>query len=65
MIAFEGWPKLVLPPATAQHGKRVFQLRTYESPSQEDHVRKVDMFHNGEFEIFARAASGRFLKVIR
>lgn len=55
MIAFEGWPRLVLPPATAQHGKRVFQLRTYESPTQQDHVRKVDMFHNGEFEIFARA----------
>jgi hypothetical protein len=55
MIAFEGWPKLVLPPATAQHGKRVFQLRTYESATQQDHVRKVDMFHNGEFEIFARA----------
>ena len=47
--------KLVLPPASAQHGKRVFQLRTYESPTQQDHVRKVDMFHNGEFEIFARA----------
>jgi hypothetical protein len=55
MIAFEGWPKLVVPPVTAQHGKRVFQLRTYESPSQQDHVRKVQMFHNGEFEIFARA----------
>ena len=34
MIAFEGWPRLVVPPATAQHGKRVFQLRTYESPTQ-------------------------------
>lgn len=55
MIAFEGKPRLVVPPVTAQHGKRVFQLRTYESPSQEDNVRKVDMFHNGEFEIFARA----------
>jgi NIPSNAP len=55
MIAFEGWPRLVVPPATAQHGKRVFQLRTYESPSNQDHVRKVEMFHNGEFEIFQRA----------
>jgi hypothetical protein len=55
MIAFEGWPKLVVPPVTAQHGKRVFQLRTYESPTQQDHVRKVDMFHSGEFEIFQRA----------
>jgi NIPSNAP len=55
MIAFEGWPRLVVPPATAQHGKRVFQLRTYESPSQQDHVVKVEMFHKGEFEVFQRA----------
>ena len=55
MIAFEGWPKLVVPPVTAQHGKRVFQLRTYESPTQQDHVRKVEMFQNGEFEVFQRA----------
>jgi hypothetical protein len=55
MVAFEGWPRLVVPPVTAQHGKRVFQLRTYESPSQQDHVRKVEMFNNGEFEIFQRA----------
>jgi hypothetical protein len=55
MIAFEGWPKLVLPPATAQHGKRVFQLRTYESPTPQDHMIKVEMFHKGEFEIFSSA----------
>ncbi len=55
MIAFEGRPKLVVPPVTAQHGKRVFQLRTYESPSNQDHVIKVEMFHKGEFEVFARA----------
>jgi hypothetical protein len=55
MIAFEGRPRLVVPPVTAQHGKRVFQLRTYESPSNQDHVIKVEMFHKGEFEIFERA----------
>jgi NIPSNAP len=55
MAAFEGWPRLVVPPVTAQHGKRVFQLRTYESPSNQDHVRKVEMFQSGEFEIFQRA----------
>ncbi len=55
MIAFEGWPRVVVPPVTAQHGKRIFQLRTYESPTPQDHVSKVDMFHNGEFEIFARS----------
>jgi hypothetical protein len=54
MIAFEGRPRLTLPAATAQHAKRVFQLRTYESPSYGDHVRKVEMFHHGEFEIFER-----------
>ena len=55
MIAFEGWPRLVVPPVTAQYGKRVFQLRTYESPSNQDHLAKVDMFHHGEFEIFKKA----------
>lgn len=55
MIAFEGWPKLVVPPVTSQKGARVFQLRTYESPSIRDHQVKVDMFHNGEFEVFRKA----------
>jgi hypothetical protein len=54
LIAFEGWPVLTLPPATAQNGKRVFQMRTYESASDRDHVRKVQMFHAGEFEIFQK-----------
>jgi hypothetical protein len=55
MSAFEGWPKLVLPAATAQNGSRVFQLRTYESPTNQDHRRKVEMFNNGEFGVFQRA----------
>ena len=54
LIAFEGWPEVTVPPATATHGKRVFQLRTYESASDRDHVRKVAMFHAGEFEIFRK-----------
>jgi hypothetical protein len=54
LIAFEGWPQLTLPPATATKGKRVFQLRSYESASDRDHVRKVAMFHAGEFEIFRK-----------
>jgi hypothetical protein len=55
LASFEGWPKLTPPSTTAQNHKRIFQLRTYESPSDRDHVRKVEMFHKGEFEIFARA----------
>ncbi len=55
LIAFEGWPKLIIPPVTAQHGKRIFQLRTYESPSNQAHVRKIEMFQSGEMAIFQRA----------
>jgi len=51
LAAFEGWPRIT-PPAK---GKRIFQLRTYESPSYRDHVLKVQMFHSGEFEIFKNA----------
>ena len=54
-IAFEGHPKLTLPASTTTHAKRIFQLRTYESPSPGAHVRKVEMFHHGEFEIFQNA----------
>jgi NIPSNAP len=55
LIAFEGWPRLTPPVAMAHNGKRIFQLRTYESPSSQDHIRKVEMFHHGEFEIFQNA----------
>jgi NIPSNAP len=55
MIAFEGYPKLTVPPVTAQHGSRVFQMRTYESPTNHDHRVKVEMFNSGEFAVFGRA----------
>ena len=54
LLAFEGWPKLVQPASSATKAKRIFQLRTYESPSHAAHVRKVEMFNHGEFEIFQR-----------
>ena len=52
--AFEGWPRLTPPASAATKSKRIFQLRTYESPSHAAHVRKLEMFNNGEFEIFQR-----------
>jgi hypothetical protein len=55
LAAFEGWPRLIPPTTTATKSKRIFQLRTYESPSDAAHVRKVEMFHKGEFEIFQKA----------
>jgi NIPSNAP len=55
LIAFAGWPKLVPPPSSATKAKRIFQLRTYESPSNAEHIRKVEMFHSGEFDFFKAA----------
>lgn len=55
LMAFEGYPKLTVPPVTAQHGARVFQMRSYESPSEAAHRRKIEMFHSGEFGIFEKA----------
>ena len=54
LLAFEGWPRLRVPSATAGGSQRIFQLRNYESPSHAAHVRKVEMFNNGEFDIFQR-----------
>jgi len=55
LAAFEGWPRITPPAASATRGRRMFQLRTYESPSNADHIRKIEMFHSGEFEIFQAA----------
>jgi hypothetical protein len=55
MAAFEGWPRLALPPATAERRSRLFELRTYESATDQNHKRKVEMFNSGEFDVFQRA----------
>jgi hypothetical protein len=59
--AFEGYPKLTVPATAAKKEKRIYHLRRYVSPTNMDHVRKVEMFHHGEFGIFAKAgAAGVF-----
>ncbi len=50
MAAFAGFPRLVAP----KPGKRIFQLRTYESPSYAAHLKKVEMFETGEIAVFQR-----------
>ncbi len=55
LAAFQGWPKITPPANSAAKTRRIFQLRTYESPSNGDHVRKVEMFHSGEFDIFLKS----------
>ena len=55
LSAFAGWPKLVAPKLVdGKLPKRIFQLRTYESPSQVAHTRKVAMFNEAEIAIFTR-----------
>jgi hypothetical protein len=53
--AFERMPKLKIPPAAATHGPRIFEIRTYESATDQDHKRKVEMMQSGEEKIFDEA----------
>jgi hypothetical protein len=55
MVAFEGWPQLQVPSASSERQTRVFELRTYESPSDQDHRRKVEMFDSGQYAAFQKA----------
>ena len=55
MVAFEKIPGITLPAATATNAARVFELRRYESPSDLDHKRKVEMMQSGEELIFNKA----------
>jgi hypothetical protein len=55
--AFEGFPKLIVPASVAKKEKRIYQLRQYVSPTNGDHVNKVEMFHHGEFAIFAKSGA--------
>jgi len=50
MIAFRGMPRMETP---AQGPARVFQLRTYESPSVKTNLKKIEMFNDaGEIKLF-------------
>lgn len=52
MIAFRGMPQLERP---VDAPGRIFQLRTYESPSVKTGLKKIEMFNDaGEIEIFRR-----------
>ncbi len=51
MIAFEGMPQLETP---IKSPGRVLQLRIYESPSVITGQKKIEMFNNGEIDIFRK-----------
>jgi hypothetical protein len=52
--AFESFPRIEVPPATAHNVPRIFELRTYENPSEKANQTKVKMFNTGEIAIFRR-----------
>ncbi len=55
LAAFAKMPHLELPAATAAKGPRLFELRTYENPSEKAQRAKMRMFSElGEIEIFKR-----------
>ena len=51
MQAFSSHPQITPPPK----GKRIFELRTYESSSKKYNLNKVEMFNSGEVGIFIRS----------
>jgi hypothetical protein len=52
--AFDGIPELTAPPNDGKRPARIFELRTYESPSEKAGRRKIKMFEDGEAGIFRR-----------
>jgi hypothetical protein len=47
-VAFDSMKKLAAPPSSADKSPWIFELRTYESPSEGKGINKVDMFNHGE-----------------
>jgi NIPSNAP len=52
--AFDGIPELTAPPNDGKRAARIFEMRTYESPSEKAGRRKIKMFEDGEAGIFRR-----------
>lgn len=53
--AFPGMPKMELPGLTGPKSERIYELRSYESPTDKLYRNKVDMFNKGdEVGIFRR-----------
>ncbi len=53
-IAFDGMPKMIKP----DNKNRFYELRTYESHSEDAYRRKVNMFNEGELDLFAELDFG-------
>ena len=54
MKAFEGMPFLALPKLNTVKSERVYELRSYEGPTEKLSANKISMFNNGEIDIFKK-----------
>lgn len=54
MKAFEGMPHMELPKLKSAKNERIYELRSYEGPTEKLAANKVSMFNNGEIEIFKK-----------
>jgi len=52
LVAFEGMPKLEMPPFAGPGKSPLYELRTYESHSLKANFKKVEMFNRWEIDIF-------------
>ncbi|TWU00405.1 hypothetical protein Pla108_13560 [Botrimarina colliarenosi] len=52
LLAFDCWPTAEVPQQKAAGRDRLFELRTYESPTERTGDLKVEMFNSGEVPIF-------------
>jgi len=51
--AFKDMPQMMLPADNSKKAERIFELRSYESPTEEKYLNKVHMFNQGgEIELF-------------
>ena len=53
--AFSEWPQLVTPPLDGPRADRIYELRSYESPTESYGKNKIEMFNaGGEVRLFER-----------
>ncbi len=52
MKAFTGMPEMLTPKLNGNKDQRVYELRSYEGPTEKLSANKISMFNNGEIEIF-------------
>ncbi len=52
LLSFACWPQVVVPAQKTADQDRLFELRTYESPTEKLGDLKVEMFNSGEVPIF-------------